>query len=66
MRESYFPQEETRDLQSRIYWLFGLIVLALCALLLRAWYLQVVKGQFYYELSENNRIRVVETPLPAA
>ncbi|MDC4224945.1 MAG: hypothetical protein MPW15_12130 [Candidatus Manganitrophus sp.] len=46
MRESYFPQEETRDLQSRIYWLFGLIVLALCALLLRAWYLQVVKGQF--------------------
>ena len=28
MRESYFPQEETRDLQSRIYWLFGLIVLA--------------------------------------
>lgn len=64
MRESYFPQEETRDLQSRIYWLFGLIVLALCGLLLRAWYLQVVKGKFYYELSENNRIRVVETPPP--
>ena len=64
MRESYFPQEETRDLQSRIYWLFGLIILALLGLLFRAWYLQGVKGKFYHELSENNRIRVVETPPP--
>ncbi len=64
MRESYFPQEETRDLQSRIYWLFGLIVLALFGLLMRAWYLQAVKGKFYHELSENNRIRVVETAPP--
>ncbi|TAJ96545.1 MAG: penicillin-binding protein 2 [Candidatus Manganitrophaceae bacterium] len=64
MRESYLPQEETRDLQSRIYWLFGLIILALFGLLLRAWYLQGVNGKFYLELSENNRVRVVETPPP--
>ncbi|MBI3802358.1 MAG: penicillin-binding protein 2 [Nitrospirae bacterium] len=64
MRESYLPQEETRDLQTRIYWLFGLIILALFGLLLRAWYLQIVKGKFYLEMSENNRMRVVETPPP--
>jgi|SRR5579884_409491 len=64
MRESYLPQEETRDLQSRIYWLLGLILLALMGLLLRAWYLQGVNGKFYLELSENNRIRVVETAPP--
>lgn len=64
MREPYFPQEETRDLQNRIYWLLGIILLALTTLLLRAWYLQVVQGKRYLELSENNRIRVVKTHPP--
>lgn len=64
MREHYFPQEENRDLQARIYWLFALIALVVFCLLLRAWYLQVIKGSYYLELSENNRVRVVETPPP--
>src|SRR5581483_217718 len=64
MREHYFPQDESRDLQGRIYWLFAVIVVASLLLLLRAWHLQVVNGKYYLELSENNRLRFVETPPP--
>jgi penicillin-binding protein 2 len=64
MREHYFPQDESRDLQSRIYWLFALIMLASLLLLLRAWHLQVSNGKYYLDLSENNRLRFVETPPP--
>lgn len=64
MREHYFPQDESRDLQGRIYWLFALIAIASLLLLLRAWHLQVVNGKYYLELSENNRLRFVETPPP--
>ncbi len=64
MREHYFPQDESRDLQSRIYWLFAIIAVASLLLLLRAWHLQVVNGKYYLELSENNRLRFVETPPP--
>jgi penicillin-binding protein 2 len=64
MREQYFPQDESRDLQGRIYWLFAAIAVACFLLLLRAWHLQVVNGKYYLELSENNRLRFVETPPP--
>ncbi|MGB3942389.1 MAG: penicillin-binding protein 2 [Candidatus Manganitrophaceae bacterium] len=64
MRESYSLQEETRDLQGRIYRLLILIGIALFSLLFRAWYLQIIQGKYYLELSENNRIRVIETPPP--
>ena len=64
MREHYFPQDESRDLQSRIYWLFAIIAVAGLLLLLRVWHLQVVNGKYYLELSENNRLRFVETPPP--
>lgn len=60
----YFPQEENRDLESKIYWFFVILAVGLVLLLLRAWHLQVSKGAYYLELSENNRLRVVETPAP--
>jgi len=59
----FFPQED-RALESKIYWFFALIISGLLLLLLRAWNLQVVNERYYLGLSENNRLRIVETPPP--
>lgn len=60
----YFLQEENRELGNRIYWLLAFLIAGFVLLLLRAWHLQVTNGAYYLELSENNRLRVVETPAP--
>lgn len=64
MRAHHLPQVENRGFQVRINLFFGIIAFALFLLLLRAWYLQIVQGEYYLELSENNRLRVIETPPP--
>jgi len=55
----YSSSENPRELQNRLRFLMIGIVVIFCALLLRAWYLQITKGSFYKEQSESNRIRVV-------
>ncbi len=64
MGERYFPQEENRRLERNIYWFFAILIGGLSLLLLRAWDLQVTSGQHYLRLSENNRLRIIETPPP--
>ncbi len=64
MGARFFPQEEERELEGKIYWFLILLLAGLMLLLLRAWHLQVTKGEHYLALSENNRLRVVETPPP--
>jgi len=63
MAGRFFPQED-RGLENKIHWFCALIVAGLVLLLLRAWNLQVVNEAYYLNLSENNRLRVVETPPP--
>ncbi len=63
MAGRFFPHED-RGLEKKIYWFFGIIVTGLALLLLRAWNLQVVNEDYYLNLSENNRLRLVETPPP--
>ncbi len=43
---------------------YGLIIFAFCLLFLRAGYLQVVKGDYYRELAQGNRLRIYQTPAP--
>ncbi|MFQ5579782.1 MAG: penicillin-binding protein 2 [Nitrospiria bacterium] len=64
MRAPHLPQVDNRGFQIRVSLFFGLIAIGLFLLLLRAWYLQIVQGDYYLELSENNRLRVIETPPP--
>ena len=52
-------QDETRELQRKGPPYLFLITILLLALLLRSWYLQVIQGEHFSELSENNRMRVV-------
>ncbi len=64
MGERFFPQEKNKVLERKIYWFFAIITGVLFLLLLRAWDLQVTNETYYLKLSENNRLRMVETPAP--
>jgi len=39
-----------------------LVIFAFLCLWMRVWYLQILKGQHFQELSENNRVRMVSLP----
>lgn len=56
------PQDDFQDLYDRITWGAVAIVVLIGLLLIRAWYLQIVTGQTYRELADNNRVRVVSVP----
>lgn len=64
MGERFFPQEKNKVLEGKIYWFFALITGVLFLLLLRAWNLQITNEAYYLNLSENNRLRMIETPAP--
>ncbi|MGA2192306.1 MAG: penicillin-binding protein 2 [Nitrospirota bacterium] len=52
------------DVKKRL-WILSVCVLAFFAVIvLRLWYLQVIKGSYYRELSENNRIRIISIRPP--
>jgi len=55
----YTDSDNPREIQSRLGYLMVGIAVIFVALLLRAWYLQITKGSYYKEQSENNRVRVV-------
>jgi len=52
------------DIQKRLPLLTVFIILCTLVLLIRLWYLQGVKGDFYYEQAESNRIRPVKLRPP--
>jgi penicillin-binding protein 2 len=41
-----------------------IIIVAFSLIFARLWYLQVIKGDYFKSLSENNRIRIQEVPAP--
>ena len=59
-----FQQDAATDLQKRLPLLAVYIVLFAVALLIRLWYLQAIKGDYYYEQAESNRIRPVKLRPP--
>jgi penicillin-binding protein 2 len=56
--------DSPQDIQKRLPLLAGFIILFVAVLFFRMWYLQVVKGTYYYELAENNRIRPIKIRPP--
>jgi penicillin-binding protein 2 len=52
--------EDFRNLQRRLLYLRLGLLLGLLLLSSRLWYLQVVKGAYYQDLSEQNRVRTVD------
>ena len=58
------PQDTSVDIQRRLPYLAAFVIVFTVALFVRLWFLQVVKGDYYYDLAENNRIRPVKIGPP--
>jgi penicillin-binding protein 2 len=56
--------EDLRGLQSRVGMVQGTVALTIVLLVAYFWHLQVVRGRYFRELSENNRIRAIPIPAP--
>ena len=52
------------NIAARIWWALGLCAISLFVLTLRLWHLQVIRGGFFRDRSENNRLRMVYVPPP--
>jgi penicillin-binding protein 2 len=57
-------QDNFTGIQRRLPFLAAFILLLAVVLFIRLWYLQAVKGEFYHEQAENNRIRPVKLRPP--
>ena len=57
-------QESTSGILRRLPLLAAFIILLSAVLFIRLWYIQAVKGEYYHELAENNRIRPVKLRPP--
>jgi penicillin-binding protein 2 len=57
-------QDNPVDIQRRLPFLAGFIVVFIVVLLGRLWYLQALKGDYYQDLAESNRIRPVKLRPP--
>ena len=56
--------EGTGDIKARLWLLIAFVVVFFSAIILRLWYLQVVKSGYYRQLSESNSVRVVNIRPP--
>jgi penicillin-binding protein 2 len=56
--------EDLRTVQRRVGVVQALVALALAGLLVYFWHLQVIRGKYFRDLAENNRIRALPIPAP--
>jgi len=56
-----FANEPT-DILKRFFWATMMVMAVFFALVARFWYLQIARGEHFRQLSENNRIRVLDVP----
>ncbi len=56
---SFYHKEDLGQIQKRIFFLYPAVIGIFVLLLLRVWFLQIIKGDYYKDLSENNRMRTV-------
>src|SRR5208283_1719814 len=59
-----YQEDNPSDIQRRLPLLAVFIAVFIIAIFGRLWYLQTVKGDFYYEQAESNRIRPVKLRPP--
>jgi penicillin-binding protein 2 len=60
----YQEEEKSRDLSGRLYVMAGIVFFFFFLIIVRLWYLQIIKSDDLKELSENNRIRLVKIIAP--
>jgi penicillin-binding protein 2 len=59
----YVKQDQVL-VENRFLWASITLVVVLSTLLVRLWYVQIFKGDYYQEISERNRVRRIEIPVP--
>ncbi|MCX5909854.1 MAG: penicillin-binding protein 2, partial [Deltaproteobacteria bacterium] len=57
-------KNDLHDLSSRFSYINIIIIMVFSIIFARLWYLQVIKGSYYKNLSENNRVRIQEVSAP--
>jgi penicillin-binding protein 2 len=64
MKFALLSGEEQQLFRVRLTLIGGVVALAMCALLFRLWFMQIVESDYYRELAQGNRIRVVPQEAP--
>lgn len=59
MRWSFYRKEDLSGIQRRISYLYPLTIGIFVLILFRVWFLQIIKGDYYKDLAENNRMRTI-------
>ena len=57
-------EDTSQNLRSRLWAVQSIVVLLLALLGVRLYYLQLVRGQYYAEIAQNQRIRLLPIPAP--
>jgi penicillin-binding protein 2 len=57
-------RRESVVVENRFFWASVVLVGMTAILILRLWFVQVYRGEYYRRISENNRIRKIEIPAP--
>ncbi len=57
-------RRESVVVENRFFWASVVLVGMTAVLILRLWFVQVYRGEYYRRISENNRIRKIEIPAP--
>jgi penicillin-binding protein 2 len=57
-------QQDRRLFEGRFLWANLFLIAMTGALLFRLWYVQIYRGDYYRQISENNRIQYIEIPAP--
>ncbi len=60
----YVDQKDTKHLKVRITFLLGIVSFVFLIIIIRLWYLQLIKDNYYKRLAENNRIRLAKISAP--
>ncbi len=59
-----FQQATPVDIHKRLPFLAAFVIMFVAILFVRLWFLQAIKGEYYHDLAENNRIRPVKLRPP--
>jgi len=57
-------QDDPEEIRNRLPLLAAFLIIFATALFFRLWYLQVIRGTYYHELAESNRIRPIKIRPP--
>lgn len=61
-RQIFHPERRLFD--NRYLWANLFLIAVTAVLLFRLWYVQIYRGDYYRQISENNRIQYIEIPAP--